>query len=179
MSTLKVNEIQTTGNKTILSSTGSILQVVSASDTTRTNITQSTVYSWSALAITITRRQTSSKLWCVGSFYVSSTGGDWDGYLNSSLDGIIIRGDASGSRARGHWSTGTDNAQYSSYATPSHSVNYLYTPSNTTATITITPQLDPEGSNSTTWKLQKDGWDGGDEQAHTLVSTFTVIEVSA
>lgn len=177
MSTLKTNEIQTTSGKVILPSVGSVLQIASASDTTRTNVTTTANYDWTALSVTITRKQTTSKLWCIGSFYVSSTGGDWDGYLVSSLDGILIRGDASSSRGRGHFSTGTDNAQYSSYATPSHSINYLYTPSNSTATITITPQIDPEGNQ--TLKFQKDGWDGNDQQAHTLVSTFTVMEISA
>jgi hypothetical protein len=106
-----------------------------------------------------------------------SSGIDWDGVLYSSLDGIIVRGDVSGSRARCHWSTGTDNGSYSSYTMPFFSATILYTPSNTTSSITINPRITPEASG--TIYFQKDAWDGSDTQAHTGVSSLIVMEVSA
>jgi len=179
MSTVKTNTIQTTAGKTILQSTGSILQVNQAYDTARrdVSVTGGVAYDWTALSVTTNRVSTSSKLLIQFSGTMKSNGIDWDGVLYSSLDGIIVRGDVSGSRARCHWSSGTDNAQYSQYAMPCFSATILYTPSNTTTSITINPRITPEASG--TLSFQKDRWDGADTQAHTGVSSLIVIEVSA
>ena len=155
---------------------GGVIQIVSTSDTARRDVSTN-LYDWSACAVTISRRYTSSKLLILGQYFVLATANDWDGYFYSSLDGTLIRGDSSGQRARGHWSSGTDNKNYQSYACVEFSAHYLYTPSNTTASITITPRLDSEGNNNRTYRINKDGWNGDDEQAHTLVSTTTVMEL--
>ena len=155
-----------------------IIQVVSASDTARRELT-STLYDWTACQVSITRKATDSKLLILGQYFVLTTEHDWDGYFYSSLDGIIIRGDASGGKARGHWSSGTDNKNYQNYACVEFSAHVLYTPSNSTSSITITPRLDSEGNNNRTYRINKDGWNGNDEQAHTLVSTTTVLEIGA
>lgn len=179
MSTLKTNTIQTTGGKTILQSTGSILQINQAYDTARrdVSVTGGVAYDWTALSVTTNRITTTSKLLIQFSGTMTSSNIDWDGVLYSSLDGIIIRGDVSSSRARCHWSTGTDNAQYSSYAMPCFSATFLYTPSNSTSAITVTPRITPEISG--TLIFQKDNWNGNDTQAHTGVSSLIVMEVSA
>jgi hypothetical protein len=179
MSTIKTNQIQTTAGKVILQSTGSVLQVNQAYDTARrdVSVTGGVAYDWTALSVTTNRVSTTSKLLIQFSGTVTSNGIDWDGVLYSSLDGIIVRGDVSSSRARCHWSTGTDNAQYSSYAMPCFSATILYTPSNSTSSITINPRIVAEGSG--TISFQKDRWNGDGGQAHTGVSSLIVMEVSA
>ena len=179
MSTVKANQIQTTGSKIILQSTGSILQVNQAYDTARraVSMTGGVPYDWTALSVTTNRVSTTSKLLIQFSGTLRSDGSDWDGVLYSSLDGIIVRGDANGSNARGHWSTGTDNAQYSSYVMPCFSATILYTPSNSTSSITINPRITSELSG--TMLFQRDNWNGADAQAHTGVSSLIVMEVSA
>jgi hypothetical protein len=179
MSTIKTNAITTVAGKPILNSTGSILQVNQAYDTVRRDVsaTGGVPYDWTALSVTTNRVSTSSKLLIQFSGTVTSNGIDWDGVLYSSLDGIIVRGDVSSSRARCHWSSGTDNAQYSSYAMPCFSATILYTPSNSTSSITINPRVTPESSG--TLSFQKDRWDGDGTQAHTGVSSLIVMEVSA
>lgn len=180
MSTVKTNQIQTTAGKVILQSTGSILQVNQAYDTARRSValTGGVPYDWTALSVTTNRVSTTSKLLIQFSGTMRNDSGvDWDGVLYSSLDGIIVRGDANGSNARGHWSTGTDNAQYSSYVMPCFSATILYTPSNSTSSITINPRITADGS--TNMLFQRDNWNGADQQAHTGVSSLIVMEVSA
>ena len=72
-----------------------IIQVVSASDTVRRELT-TTLYDWTACQVSITRKATDSKLLILGQYFVLTTAHDWDGYFYSSLDGIIRRGDSSG-----------------------------------------------------------------------------------
>ena len=75
MSTLKTNAIQTIAGKPILNSTGSILQVVSATIGTSTITTTSTSYQSSGYSVTITPGNTSSKI-------LVSLNGGWS-FINS------------------------------------------------------------------------------------------------
>ena len=176
---ITTTQVLNSSGRPILNQSGSILQVNQAYDTARRDVsaTGGVPYDWTALSVTTNRVSTSSKLLIQFSGTVTSNAIDWDGVLYSSLDGIIVRGDVSSSRARCHWSSGTDNGQYSSYAMPCFSATILYTPSNSTSSITINPRVTIESSG--TLSFQKDRWDGNDTQAHTGVSSLIVMEVSA
>jgi hypothetical protein len=110
MSTLKVNQVQTTAGKPILNSTGSVLQVVSSNTLGLTGelSTSSASYVTTGLSVTIVPTSSTSKLFVefVGNGKFNSGSGD-DGVtfkiyrdgtqLNSNAgDSLLYRSDANG-----------------------------------------------------------------------------------
>ena len=140
MSTLKTNAIQTIAGKTILNSSGSILQVVSA---TKTN-TFSTNTGWGevpGLSVSITPSSTTSKILVTANLSSSQRNGAYSAYYRLARNGTaIILGDAEGSRTR---TTTGGFSDYYGYATWPYNFTYLDSPSSTSSLTYSIQAFDP------------------------------------
>lgn len=160
MSTLKTNTIQTTAGKTILQSTGSILQVVYAS-TTDTASGGTSTWVASPLSGSITPSSTSSKillLYDLPNNYVPATP---DVYLRMKRNGTVIGNNYS--------TQGYSNTLNADSHRHYMSIQYLDSPSST-STLTYTVEAYANGG-STTYYFPYPS----DRGTHSLI----MMEVSA
>tara|TARA_R100001443_G_scaffold40845_3_gene54261 strand:+ start:9561 stop:10091 length:531 start_codon:yes stop_codon:yes gene_type:complete len=115
-SILRVNSIKTTGNKTILNSTGSILQVVQTTKTDTFSTTSTSFTDITGMTVNITPSSTSNKVLVL--VHCPITMGDAGGGFTLLRDSTeIFRGDAASSRQRftatGLYGSSSNNNVYS------------------------------------------------------------------
>lgn len=163
MSTLRVNQIQTTTGKPILNSTGSILQIVNSNTLGLTGeiTTTSAAYVTTGLSVTITPISASSRLLVefVGNGkFISGTGDDGVSY-KIYRDGTALNSNAG------------DNLLYRSDS----NTNNQHLP------CCITHYVNANNTNSTTFTLFfSNQWGGtGVISRDWGVNQFTVMEISA
>jgi len=177
------NRILNSSGRSILNQTGSILQVVQARDNAYRSVAAGAGSETDWVAATITRTNTSSNILCIfsGSFGTNSAN-DVAIRLNSSLDGRQGEG-ANTAITQSIMSPGTDKGGVSTlggaglYIMFNSAFSYLYTPSNTTASITMTVRIWAEAA--TTLYPNGDGWRGGGAQAHSTGAALILMEVAA
>lgn len=167
--------------------TGSVIQVVTGYDGSYSSLSVGAGTTTNWVSATINRKTTNSRILIMFSgCYGQSTGVDSGVRINSSLDGRLTaaEGNSSGNGAmRSVYSIGTDRggtnslAGTSAYFMDPVSFHYLYTPSNTTSSITITTQIYVEGA--MTIYPNGDGWRGSGEQSHNTGAHLILMEISA
>lgn len=176
------NRLLNSSSRPILNQTGSALQVIQATDNTYRSVSASGATETDWVAATITRTSTASKILCIfsGSF-ATSAATDCAVRLNSSLDGRLGEG-TDATRTQSLYSPGTDKggtstlAGGSAYTMFNSHFSHLYTPSNTTATITMTVRIWTETAQ--TLYPNGDGWRGGGAQAHSTGSHLILMEIA-
>ena len=174
--------IQNSSGRPILNQTGSALQVIQATDNTYRSVSAGGATETDWVAATITRTSTASKILCIfsGSF-ATSAATDCAVRLNSSLDGRLGEG-TDATRTQSLYSPGTDKGGTSTlgggsaYTMFNSHFSHLYTPSNTTATITMTVRIWTEVAQ--TLYPNGDGWRGGGSQAHSTGSHLILMEIA-
>lgn len=179
MSILRTNAIQTTAGKTILQSTGSILQVVqiTKSDTIATgNLTStgtpSTTNTFNILSGSITPTSNSSKILCIGSIFYSAAGQTPSIVLFRSGTPISI-GDAAGNRRRATAGTGlqVDANQISGHG----HIHFLDTPATTSA---LTYSVGMWGDNGNTVCINRSINDTDNTTGVRTASNLILLEVA-
>jgi hypothetical protein len=180
-SILKFDQWQTTSGVNV----GTAIQIVSAADTSyrSASVGGDSTLDW--VSATITRRFTTSKIFCIFSGgYGTSTTSDCSTRLYSSLDGYIGGGSDTGSSrdTTSIISPGTDKgygqtAGAGTYSMIPSAFTYLYTPSTSQATITLTTRIWVESA-STVYP-NGDGWRGSGQQAHNVGAQLVLMEIGA
>lgn len=136
------------------------------------------------VSATITRILPTSRILCIftGGFGTSNAN-DCSTRLFSSLDGYIGGGTDSGSGrdVESIVSPGTDKgfgqtAGGGTYSIIPSAFSYLYTPSNTTLTITLTTRIWVEAAS--TIYPNGDGWRGTGQQAHNVGAQLILMEMA-
>jgi len=132
MSTLKTDKILSPDGRTLLNSTGSVIQVVSSLKTDTFSSTSSTYTAVTGLSASITPNSTSNKILVLVDFAAAVSSGSFDRVEWALFRGAtqIYLGDASGSagRATGKISLSEDTVQFRETAV------YLDSPATTSST---------------------------------------------
>jgi hypothetical protein len=137
------------------------------------------------VSVAITRKLSTSNIFIIFSGqYGTSNANDCSTRLYSSLDGYIGGGTDSGSSrdVTSITSPGTDKgygqtAGSGTYSMIPSAFSYLYTPSTSVATITLTTRIWVESA--ATVYPNGDGWRGGGQQAHNTGSQLILMEIGA
>lgn len=178
MSTVKTNQIQTTGGRTILNSTGSILQVVQS---TKTNTFSTSSGTGSPATITgfsasITPTSSSNKVLVYVHFGQVSGSSDTTWGIFMFRNGVkIYSGDVASNRAVGSIAGGIPSSGGTWRGNPA-SIMYLDSPSSTSS-VTYTFSLGTNGGS--TVYINQDGrdTDSGNDATRTA-SSIILMEVS-
>jgi hypothetical protein len=159
-----------------------VIQVVSASDRDyrSASVAANSELNW--VSLSITRKLPTSRIFIIFSGqYGTSNANDCSTRLVSSLDGYLGGGTVGGSRDfNSIHSPGTDKgygqtAGSGTYSMIPSAFSFLYTPSNSTLSITLTTRIWVEAA-STVYP-NGDGWRGGDLQAHNTGAQIILMEI--
>jgi hypothetical protein len=179
-SILKFDQWQSTAGVNM----GTVLQVVAATDRDYRSASVAANGELNWVTISITRKLPTSKIFIIFSGqYGTSNTADCSTRLVSSLDGYLGGGTVGGSRDFNSITTpGTDKgygqtAGSGTYSMIPSAFSYLYTPSTTQETITLTTKIWVEGA--ATVYPNGDGWRGGDQQAHNTGAQIILMEIGA
>lgn len=156
---------------------GVVIQTVFASDVSYRTVSLGTNSTTTWVSTSLTRKRSDSKILCMfnGSYSTNSTS-DTAVRLVSSLDGRLGQGSNTATN-QAIFSIGTDRGNISSYFMIPAGFTFLYTPSvNNTNSITFTVQIWVEFSSVV--YPNGDGWRGGGQQAHSVGSHLTLLEIS-
>jgi hypothetical protein len=163
------------GGTGVTSNAGRVLQVVSATKTDTSSTSSSTFSDVSGLSVAITPSSASSKILVTGHVSVS-----WDSAVSKVAVRItrngtaIALGDANGSRIR---TTGNFYIPVQSYSTIGIPVNYLDSPSSTSA-VTYKCQTSSMDNAGVIYVNRGDTWSDA-ASTGTSISTITVMEIGA
>lgn len=175
-STLKFDQWQNTAGVNY----NSVLQVVSTYDGSYNAVGVAAGSTTNWLAATITRKFSNSKILVLFSgCYGESTNNDTGIRLYSSLDGRITAAEgnsASNGAMRSILSVGTDRGQMGAYWMENAGFTYLYSPSVSTAAITLTVQIYSESA--VTLYPNGEGWRGSGEQSHNTGAHLILMEIA-
>jgi hypothetical protein len=173
MSTIKANKWQNASGAAY----NPVIQVVTAVDTAYRTFSSSAGTNTIWVQATIARKSTTSKIKIdFTGMYGSGDGNDNDIRLNSSLDSWIGGAGGNSSATGTIYTGGTDNQGWGgTWTMRPVATSYLYTPSGTTSSITISVYFYTEGTQ--TIYANRDGWGGGGTQSHNTVATLVLSEV--
>jgi hypothetical protein len=159
-----------------------VLQVVQADDLDYRSFSAAADSNTDWVSATITRKLPTSKIMVIFSGgYANSNNSDTATRLYSNIDGYIGWGSNS-AITRSVSSPGTDRgyaqtAGSGTYPIVASAFSYLYTPSTSALTFTLTVRLWSEASN--TFYPNGDGWRGGGTQAHSVGAHLVLMEIGA
>jgi hypothetical protein len=163
---------------------GTVLQVVAAADRDYRSASVAGNGELDWVSVSITRKLPTSKIFIIFSGqYGTSNTSDCSVRLVSSLDSYLGGGTVGGSRDfNSITSPGTDKGYGQTAGSGTYSMipaafSYLYTPSTSQTTITLTTKIWVESA--ATVYPNGDGWRGGDGQAHNTGSQIILMEIGA
>lgn len=173
MSTLLLNQVQSLTGKTILQTTGSILQVVQTVKTdTFVSAANGTELLVTGLAATITPTASTNRILILGHIMYSSTGTTYGGWFKRGTTNIGL-GDGAGSRQRVSMgmALASDTNQSNTFV-----YSYLDSP-NTTSQLTY--QFYVNNDNTNAIYINRSVSDADNTTGKRGISTVTLIEVVA
>lgn len=157
-----------------------VLQVVSGYDGSYNAVGVAAGSTTNWISATITRKFNNSKILVIFSgCYGQSTNVDSGTRLYSSLDGRLTAAEgnsATNGAMRSIVSAGTDRGQWGAYVMENAGFQYLYTPSVSSAAITLTVQIYAEGA--MTLYPNGEGWRGSGEQSHNTAAHLILMEIA-
>lgn len=161
ITTLQTNSVQTTAGKTILNTTGSVLQVSNVIKTDQFTTTSGTAVDVTGLNLSITPSSTSSKILVIAWIVISTSGGGGDGYARLMRDATPIGNGNGGFFAQ---SAGQDY-----FGTHSKPITYLDSPATTSS---VNYKIQAWGANTS--YVNGRGYDG----SFITSSGITLMEIS-
>jgi hypothetical protein len=175
-SALKFDQWQNTAGVTY----NTVLQVVSAYDGSYNSISVGNASTTNWISATMTRKFNNSKILVnFSGRYGESSNIDSGVRLYSSLDGRLTGAEgnsATNGAMRSIASVGTDRGQMGNYWMENASFQYLYTPSVSSAAITLTVQIYAEAA--MTLYPNGEGWRGSGEQSHNTGAHLILMEIA-
>jgi hypothetical protein len=137
ITTLQTNSVQTTAGKTILNTTGSVLQVSNLIKTDQFTTTSASPVDVTGLSTSITPSSASSKILVIAWVVISTSGGGGDGYVR------LMRGATSIGNGDGGFFGQSAGQDY--FAGHSKPITYLDSPASTSA---LTYKIQAWGANT-------------------------------
>lgn len=162
MSTLVVGSIQSIAGKTLLGSTGSVLQVANVIKSDQFTTTSGSAVDIPGLSLSITPSSTTNKILVIAWVVISTSGGGGDGYVR-----LVRNSTAIGNGNQGYFGQSAGQDYFAGHSKP---VTYLDSPGTTSS---ITYKIQAWGANTS--YINGRGYNGD----FVTSSGITLMEISA